>query len=159
MSTRARRFAKQRGGVAIVEFTLVLGVLLLLFAGLVEMANFWWQFRAATNCVTDAARYLARSYDPAQGASALAISYADDIAACQAPPVSGNASTPMRGVSNVAAQIVYDSGPALRYGGTSVSAIVSANFTYKGVGLLRLLFPSGVVSVSISHKERGGMGS
>ncbi len=148
-----------RRGVALVEFALVLGLLVLFLASIIEMGNFWLNYRAATNCVADASRYLAKMIDPNTGASNEAIAYAGTIATCQAPPDAPAGSAPMNGLSLIAAQVVYQTGPALRYGDTTAFAVIQANYTYQGLGLLGVLFPGGSISVNIAHSERGGTGS
>lgn len=54
------RFGKARGGAALVEFTLVAPLLLLLMCGMAEFANAMRQYHIMEKGVRDAGRYLAR---------------------------------------------------------------------------------------------------
>lgn len=55
-----RPFTKARGGAALVEFTLVAPLLLLLMCGMAEFANALRQYHIMEKGVRDAGRYLAR---------------------------------------------------------------------------------------------------
>lgn len=57
---RLRRFCLARQGAQIVEFTILLPMLLLLFAVIVEGGRLMWSYQATNAGVRDAARYLAR---------------------------------------------------------------------------------------------------
>lgn len=59
--TRAlRHFARKDDGAALVEFTLLLPITLLLFAVIIEGGRLMWSYQATAAGVRDAARYLAR---------------------------------------------------------------------------------------------------
>ncbi|MGD9966261.1 MAG: TadE/TadG family type IV pilus assembly protein [Hyphomonadaceae bacterium] len=55
-----RKFTRARGGAALVEFTLVAPLLLMLMCGMAEFANAMRQYHIMEKGVRDAGRYLAR---------------------------------------------------------------------------------------------------
>ncbi len=62
-----RRLARDSRGAALVEFTITLPLLLLMFALIVEVASVVREHQILSEGVRDAARYLSRVPDPADG--------------------------------------------------------------------------------------------
>lgn len=54
------KWARSDDGAALVEFTLMLPIMILLFAVIIEGGRMFWSYQAAVSGVRDAARYLAR---------------------------------------------------------------------------------------------------
>ena len=74
------RFGKARDGAALVEFSLLAPVLILLMCGLCEFANAMRQYHIMEKSVRDAARYLARVPMTGCTISSGAISSAQNLA-------------------------------------------------------------------------------
>jgi len=62
MTHALSRFLKAKGGAALVEFTLVAPLLVLLMCGMAEFANAMRQYHIMEKGVRDAGRYLARAH-------------------------------------------------------------------------------------------------
>lgn len=60
ISTLASDWRRDESGAALVEFTMMLPVMILLFAVIIEGGRMFWSYQAAVSGVRDAARYLAR---------------------------------------------------------------------------------------------------
>ncbi|WP_170168803.1 TadE/TadG family type IV pilus assembly protein [Rhodovulum iodosum] len=58
--SRAARFARAEGGVALIEFALFLPLVLLVFSVMLEASRTFWSFQSAISGVRDATRYLSR---------------------------------------------------------------------------------------------------
>ena len=59
-SSRARLFANDTRGAALVEFAIALPIMLLFFAVIIESSRIFWSYQAAITGVRDATRYVAR---------------------------------------------------------------------------------------------------
>ena len=60
----ARVCFNRQGGAAIVEFAIVLGILVLIVAGIIEFGRVFWYYDALTKATRDGARYLSTSTLP-----------------------------------------------------------------------------------------------
>lgn len=60
IKTFLAKWAHDEDGAALVEFTMMLPIMILLFAVIIEGGRMFWSYQAAVSGVRDAARYLAR---------------------------------------------------------------------------------------------------
>lgn len=150
-----RLFAKARGGAALVEFTLVAPLLLLLMCGVAEFANALRQYHIMEKGVRDAGRYLARVPMSGCAVSGAAAAAAQNLALTGRTsggspllPSWNEAAT----VSVTVAECFNNSGNAYR-GRDQIPIIeVSANAPYVDLGLLSIIGLDDIV-LEVSHQQ------
>lgn len=138
---------KNQKGTAIVEFTIVLPLLLLIMLGIGEMGHFIYQFNSLNKCVRDGARYL--SENSRQGSTGTIINLTSSPIVAQVknmtvygnPNGSGAALLPGFTIGNV----------TLAKDGENVRVI--ASYTYQPIfvpnELFNITFPTLVASVTM----------
>ncbi len=155
MSRRIRRFFNKTNGAALVEFTLIAPLLILLVCGLAEFANAMRQYHIMEKGVRDAGRYVARVAVANCTIPASAVSAARNLALTG--QTSGGAfllqtwNDPSTVTVAVAACVNNSAGA---YRGVEAMPVieVTAAATYADLGLLDLL-GLGSIQISVSHQQ------
>jgi len=154
MVSLLRRLLGEQSGTAAVEAAVALPVLLVLASGVFEFSNAVFDHQEITTGIRDAARYLARVQDPADGTSQT---YAKNLAV-NGVIIGGTAR--VRGWGNVTITITHVANPLLAngertYRGPDPLSIVRVwtAYPYQQIGLLGAFgLPS--PTFSVSHSER-----
>lgn len=150
-----RRFAAARRGAALVEFTLVAPLLIMLMCGMAEFAQAMRQYHIMEKGVRDAARYLARSEMNGCSLDAGAVSDAQNLAITG--QISGGSflfptwTNPGSVVASVPQCIDNSSGTYRGYDNMPVIE-VTANAPYADLGMLTVLGFGGIV-LEVSHQQ------
>ena len=159
-----RRFVERRDGAALVEFTLMFPMLLVLAAGVTEMGLALHQQHVVTKSVRDAARFAARQFVaaptcPLNTAAEWATIQAETQQVALRGSLSGSAPLLLSNWTQTSEVTVSDScstagtlvSPA--GAGANIPVItVSADVPYAGVGFLGLI-GMGAFTVRASHSE------
>ena len=165
---RLRRLRRDRGGAALVEFTLVAPMLVGLMCGLAEFGNALRQYHIMEKGVRDASRYLAHaSVDPpcvgnggAAGGTASA-GWTQAIAEAKNLAIYGNAAgsgSPLFKTWNNTATVSIASDPTCLANPRGVSAswlpqvTVTASAPYADLGMLSAL-GLGPITLTVAHQE------
>ncbi len=150
-----RRFIKNRKGAALVEFTLVAPLLIMLMCGVAEFANAMRQYHIMEKGVRDAGRYLARV--PMTGCTIPGAS----TTAARNLAITGRTSsgTPLLSswtdpnTVSVSLAVCYNNGTST-YRGRSVIPIIDVTATapYVDLGMLSVL---GIddIQLQVSHRQ------
>jgi Flp pilus assembly protein TadG len=149
------RFGRARSGAALVEFTLVAPLLLLLMCGMAEFANALRQYHIMEKGVRDAGRYLARA--PMTGCTVNG----DATTTAQNLALTGRASggsyllptwDDLASVTVTVAECFDNSASAYR-GRAEIPIIeVSASAAYVDLGLLSII-GLGDINLEVSHQQ------
>jgi plasmid stabilization system protein ParE len=150
-----RRFRRRKDGVAATEAALVLPFLLALGGGVLEFGVMFYRLQLVEAGVRDAARYLARTADPAAAEDA-----ARRLAVTGSVVAGGEARVPNWRVEQVAVTFRTVANPRDATGlrsyraGDEVRVVrVSAAVPYAGIGFLALLRLNDL-RLSAAHEER-----
>lgn len=148
-------FTKAHGGAALVEFTLVAPLLLLLMCGMAEFANALRQYHIMEKGVRDAGRYLARVPMSGCTISGAATTAAQNLAltgrtsgGAALLPTWNNTAT-----VSVAVAECFNNSASLYRGRDQIPIIeVSANAPYVDLGLLSIIGLDEIV-LEVSHQQ------
>lgn len=150
-----RSLGKARGGAALVEFTLVAPLLLLLMCGMAEFANALRQYHIMEKGVRDAGRYLARVPMTGCTISSSATTAAQNLA-LTGRISGGSALLPTWDDAATVSVTVADcfNNSANTYRGRSEIPIieVSANAPYVDLGLLSIIGLDDI-TLDVSHQQ------
>ncbi|MDJ1159215.1 pilus assembly protein [Chelatococcus sp. SYSU_G07232] len=156
MFTLLARLRSDEHGTALIEGAIVLPVLMLLAYGVFEFSNAFYAHHLMTTGIRDAARYLARTADPAAAAS-----QARNLATTGTIDGSGRRRVSWWAPSDVAVAVQTIANPVdpatgerPYRGGNQISIVtVSTSPSYPGLGTLGFLGLSSF-AVRASHRER-----
>ena len=151
-----RTFSSDRQGAAIVEFTIVLPVLLLLGLGVFEFSNALYGYHVITSGLRDAARFLARQdFTEEAKANARQLAVYGEI---------GGTTKRLSwwDIGNVRVDQKTEPNPsdpvtgAPRYRGSNPLRIVvvSTDTSYPGLGLFSVIGLAPTLNISTFHEER-----
>jgi Flp pilus assembly protein TadG len=148
-----------RSGAAMVEFTLVTPLLVLLAFGMFGFGRALYQYQQVVNGVRDAARYLAHQSNPSDStiqSQAQTLATKGCLTSCSSVPVrvtSWNPSDVNISVTNVTNGNSCSGSPCYNGLSTLHEITVYTNFNFKDVGLLRAIGFSSV-QFHVKHQER-----
>lgn len=150
------QFRREKKGAALVEFTIVAPVLMMLGFGILEFGNALYGQHVITTGVHDAARYLARFPDPsAHYAAAKTLAVTGQVTGTTQRLAWWPASAISVATTNIANPI--DAGTSERtYRGPDPLSVVrvTTTATYPGVGLLSFLGLGSLLTTTVYHEER-----
>lgn len=160
MTRRQHRFRilwRDDVGAALVEFTLLAPFLLFLGLGMSEFGRFLYQYQLVLDGLRDGARYLARSYNPADDVTTAGnkVASAQKLAATGTIDGTGAARVDGWVAADVTFTIEDVDNSAGTYRGDSTIHVVHADttFDYADVGFLGALgLPA--LSVDATHEQR-----
>jgi Flp pilus assembly protein TadG len=149
------RFMAARRGAALVEFTLVAPLLIMLMCGMAEFANAMRQYHVMEKGVRDAGRYLARTEMNGCALNGTAVANAQNLAITGqitgGSPLFPTWTNPGSVVASVP-QCFDNSGGTYR-GYPNMPVIqVTASAPYADLGLLTVIGLGGI-SLSVSHQQ------
>lgn len=155
MRAALSRFFSAKRGAALVEFSLVAPLLILLMCGLAEFANVMRQYHVMEKGVRDAGRYLARVPMTGCALNGASVATAQNLALTGRTsggtpllPSWNNAST----VAVTVAQCINNSSGAYR-GRDNIPVIeVTADAPYADLGLLSVI-GLGAIDLQVSHQQ------
>ena len=154
----ARRFPsllKHRGGAALVEFSLLAPMLILLMCGLAEFANAMRQYHVMEKGVRDAARYVARTPMSGCALNGAAVTAAQNLAltgrTAGGAPLLANWSDSATVAVTVAACV--SNTPRVYRGRDQMPVIqVTASAPYQDLGLLSVI-GLGPIDLQVAHQQ------
>lgn len=154
-----RKLRRDERGAALIELAAVIPVIMLLGLGVLEFANYLFNYQLIQNGVRDAARFAASlPYDSANtGKNDAKIKNL----AVTGLPSGGTARVSWWSTSNVTVSWSTVANPTLsgnlqtyRYSGAVPIVTVSANVPYTSLGFLGFLGLGTSINISASHQER-----
>ena len=152
-------FLRDRSGAALVEFTIVAPLLVLLAFGTFAFGRGLYQYQQVVNGVRDAARYLAHTSDPTNATAqsqAKTLATKGCLASCSSVPLrvaNWNPADVSFSVTNITNGNSCSGKPCYRGAGTLHEVIATTTVNFGDLGLLSGIgMPS--IQFHIRHEER-----